>query len=372
MGAQTKIPLVDLKAQYSSIKGEIDEAIQKVLATTGFIGGPELKAFEEEFARFCGAEHAVGVSSGTSALHMALIGAGVGPGDEVVTVSHTFIATAEMVIRCGAKVVFCDIDPGTGNMSPEDLRKRITPRTKAILPVHLYGCPAEMDEILAIGRERGITVIEDAAQAHGALYRGKRAGGIAELGCFSFYPGKNLGAYGDGGMVTCRSAELAEKLRSLSNHGRRDKYVHDEEGWNYRLDAMQAAILRVKLRHVEKWNEARRRAASWYDARLAGLAAVETYRYPAHVSPVYHLYVIRVSNRDAVLTRLRERGVDAGIHYPVPLHLQPAYQYLGLRKGALPETEKAASTCLSLPLYPEISELQVETVVAALQEALKG
>jgi dTDP-4-amino-4,6-dideoxygalactose transaminase len=372
MGAQTKIPLVDLKAQYASIKGEVDEAIQKVLTTTGFIGGPEVKAFEEEFARFCGAEHAVGVSSGTSALHMALVGAGVGPGDEVVTVSHTFIATAEMIIRCGAKVVFCDIDPATGNMSPMDLEKRLTPKTKAVLPVHLYGCPAEMDAILKVCRERGIVVIEDAAQAHGAVYRGKRAGAIAELGCFSFYPGKNLGAYGDGGAVTCRSAELAEKLRSLSNHGRRDKYVHDEEGWNYRLDAMQAAILRIKLRHIEKWNEARRRAASWYDALLESMPGVEIYRYPAHVTPVYHLYVVRVEDRDRILAKMREVGIDAGVHYPVPLHLQPAYGHLGISKGSLPETEKAASTCLSLPLYPEITELQVEAVVGALKEALKG
>jgi dTDP-4-amino-4,6-dideoxygalactose transaminase len=372
MGGQTKIPLVDLKAQYASIKSEVDEAIQKVLTTTGFIGGPEVKAFEEEFARFSGAEHSVGVSSGTSALHMALIGAGVTTGDEVITVSHTFIATAEMIIRCGAKVVFCDIDPATGNMSPSDLERKITARTKAALPVHLYGCPAEMDEIIRLCQGRGITVIEDAAQAHGALYRGKRAGGIAELGCFSFYPGKNLGAYGDGGAVTCRSAELAEKLRSLSNHGRRDKYVHDEEGWNYRLDAMQAAVLRVKLRHIDKWNEARRRAASWYDARLAGMAGVEIYRYPAHVSPVYHLYVIRVADRDAVLSRIREQGVDAGVHYPVPLHLQPAYRHLGVPAGSLPETEKSAASCLSLPLYPEISELQVETVVEALKKALKG
>ena len=373
MATQTKIPLVDLKAQYASIKTEIDTAIHHVLETTGFIGGPEVRGFEEEFARFCGAGFAVGVSSGTSALHMALIGAGVGPGDEVVTVAHTFIATAEMIVRCGAKVVFCDIDPATGNMSPVDLERRITAKTRAILPVHLYGCPAEMDRILEIGLAHGIVVIEDAAQAHGSKYRGKTAGGIAPLGCFSFYPGKNLGAYGDGGAVTCESKEMAEKLTSLINHGRRDKYVHDEEGYNYRLDALQAAILRVKLRHLADWNAARRRAAAWYDSRLGALDGVEIYRYPAHVEPVYHLYVIRVAaDRDGVLARLRERGVDAGVHYPVPLHLQPAYRHLGIAPGALPETEKAASSCLSLPLYPEITEEQVETVVGHLKGALKS
>jgi dTDP-4-amino-4,6-dideoxygalactose transaminase len=373
MATQTKIPLVDLKAQYASIKPEIDDAVRRVIETTGFIGGPEVRAFEEEFARFCGAGFAVGVSSGTSALHMALIGAGVGPGDEVVTVSHTFIATAEMIVRCGARVVFCDIDPATGNMDPADLERRITPRTKAILPVHLYGCPAEMDTILAIGKARGIAVIEDAAQAHGSRYRGKTAGGIAPLACFSFYPGKNLGAYGDAGAVTCASKETADRLTSLINHGRRDKYVHDEEGYNYRLDAMQAAILRVKLRHLPDWNAARRRAAGWYDRLLGELGGVEIYRYPSHIEPVYHLYVIRVAkDRDGVIARLRERGIDAGVHYPVPLHLQPAYRHLGIGEGTLPETELSAARCVSLPLYPEITEEQIERVVDGLREALRA
>jgi len=373
MGTETanKIPLVDLKAQYAAIRGEIDEAMRRVLETTAFIGGPEVKALEEEFAGFCGASAAVGVSSGTSALHLALLGARVGPGDEVVTVSHTFIATAEMIVRCGARVVFCDIDPATGNMSVDDLRRKITPRTKLILPVHLYGCPAEMDAILAAAAEGEIAVIEDAAQAHGATYRGRRAGGIAPLGCFSFYPGKNLGAYGDGGMVTCRDAATATWLRNLSNHGRRDKYLHDEEGYNYRLDGIQAAVLRVKLRHLEQWNEARRRAAAWYDTRLAGLPGVEIYRYPAHVVPVYHLYVIQVDDRDAVLSRLREGGIDAGVHYPVPLHLQPAYRHLGYRSGSLPATERAASRCLSLPIYPEITEALIDQVVEGLRAAMR-
>lgn len=371
MGA--KIPLVDLKAQYAGIKGEIDEAIRGVIETTGFVGGPQVKGFEEEFARFCGATAAVGVSSGTSALHMALIAAKVGPGDEVVTVAHTFIATAEMIVRCGAKVVFCDIDPATGNMSPDDLRRRISKKTKAIIPVDLYGCPAEMDAIVEIGRDCGATVIEDAAQAHGSKYRGRTAGSLCELGCFSFYPGKNLGAYGDGGAVTCSSQETAERLLSLINHGRRDKYVHDEEGYNYRLDALQAAILRVKLRHLDAWNEARRTAARRYDVRLESVRGVEIYRYPPHVVPVYHLYVIRVeADRDGVVSRLKERGIDAGVHYPVPLHLQPAYKHLGVGPGSLPETERSAASCLSLPLYPEITEPQIDTVVAALRESLKG
>lgn len=371
MTTNEKIALVDLKAQYATIKDEIDGAVQKVLANTAFVGGPELKEFEREFAAFCGAKDSVGVSSGTSALHLALLAAGVKEGDEVLTVAHTFIATAEMIVRCGARVVYCDIDPATGNMSPEDARKKLTKRTRVIMPVHLYGCPAEMDPILALAREHGITVIEDAAQAHGAAYRGKRAGSIAPLGCFSFYPGKNLGAYGDGGAITCDSVETAEWLRSISNHGRKDKYVHNEEGWNYRLDGLQAAILRVKLRHLDAWNEARRRAAARYDERLAGIAGVELYRYPAHMTPVYHLYVIRVAGRDRVLNGLRESGIDAGVHYPVPLHLQPAYAHLGLKEGDLPHTEKAASTCLSLPLYPEIQEAQVDRVAARVRELVK-
>ncbi len=369
--AQAKVPLVDLKAQYAGIRGEIDAAIQNVLDTTGFIGGPQIKGFEEEFARFCGAEAAIGVSSGTTALHLALLAAGVGEGDEVVTVAHTFIATAEMIVRCGARAVFCDIDPETATMSPDDFRRKITKKTKAVLPVHLYGCPAEMGEILEIARGSGIAVIEDAAQAHGALYRGKVAGSIADFACFSFYPGKNLGAYGDGGAITCRSKEKAAWISSMANHGRRDKYVHDEEGYNYRLDSIQAAILRVKLRHLPGWNESRRRAAGLYDARLAGIPGIEIYRYPAHITPVYHLYVIRVGpDRDGVLARMRERGIDAGIHYPVPLHLQPAYRHLGIPKGSLPETEKAAATCLSLPIYPEITEAQIDSVVEALKGSL--
>jgi dTDP-4-amino-4,6-dideoxygalactose transaminase len=371
MMAQAKVPLVDLKAQYAAIRGEIDEAIRNVLDTTGFVGGPQIKGFEEEFARFCGAGASIGVSSGTTALHLALVAAGVGPGDEVVTVSHTFIATAEMIVRCGARVVFCDIDPTTATMSPEDFERKITGKTKAVIPVHLYGCPADMDRILGIARSRGIAVIEDAAQAHGAVYRGRTAGSIAELACFSFYPGKNLGAYGDGGAITCASKEKAAWISSMANHGRRDKYVHDEEGFNYRLDSIQAAILRVKLRHLADWNEARRRAAGMYDARLSAVPGVEIYRYPADVVPVYHLYVVRVAgDRDAILARVRERGIDAGIHYPVPLHMQPAYRHLGIPKGSIPETEKAAASCLSLPLYPEITADQIDQSVAALTEAV--
>ena len=370
--AAGKIPLVDLKAQYATIREEVDAAIRRVIENTAFVGGPELAAFEREFADYCGAGYGVGASSGTSALHLALLAAGVGPGDEVVTVSHTFIATAEMVIRCGARAVFCDVDPSTGNLDPGDLRRRITDRTKAILPVHLYGCPAEMDEILAIAGERGVAVIEDAAQAHGARYRGRRVGGIAELACFSFYPGKNLGAYGDGGIVTCRTQETHDRLQSLANHGRQTKYTHDVEGFNYRLDAIQAAILRVKLRRLDAWNAARRRVASWYDERLEGVPGVEIYRYPAHVEPVYHLYVIRVDadRRDGVVQKLNERGIGAGIHYPVPLHLQPAYRHLEIPRGSLPGTEESAARCLSLPLYPELDESGVERVVGVLNKAL--
>ncbi len=368
-----KIPLVDLKAQFMTIRDEIDAAIGNVIANTAFVGGPEVAAFEKEFASYCETGYGVGASSGTTALHLALIGAGVGHGDEVVTVAHTFIATSEMIVLCGARVLFCDIDPATGNMDPVDLKRKITSKTKAIVPVDLYGCPVEIDAIQEIASQHGIAVIEDAAQAHGARYKGRRAGGLCELGTFSFYPGKNLGAYGDGGFVTCRSQEIHDRLQSLANHGRETKYTHDREGYNYRLDAVQAAILRVKLRHLDDWNRARRRVAGWYDERLAGLPGVEPYRYPDHLEPVYHLYVIRVhGDRDAILHRLHERGIGAGVHYPVPLHLQPAYRHLEIPRGALPHTEDSAARCLSLPIYAELSVDQVDRVVDALRDAMNS
>lgn len=365
------IPLCDLKAQYDSIAAEIDPILRSVVASTRYIGGPEVANFEEEFARYSGAAHCVGVASGTAALHLAFVAAGLGPGDEVLTVAHTFIATAEPVVTLGARVRFVDIDERTYTMDVSKLEAAITPRTRVLLPVHIYGQPADMDPILELAAARGLTVIEDAAQAHGARYKGERTcGGMAPFGTFSFYPGKNLGAYGDAGAITCTDATLAERMRSLSNHGRADKYLHDEEGFNFRLDALQAAILRVKLRHLPAWTEARRKVAALYDARLAGNEQVVRPFVAPYAEPVYHLYVVRVPERDRILAGLRAQGIDAGIHYPVPLHLQPAYRYLGYEEGAFPVTERIATEILSLPIFPEMTADQVDRVVGTLESLL--
>ena len=365
-----QIPLVDLKAQYARIKPEIDAALQETIDQAAFIGGPQVSAFEKEFAAYVEAGHAVGVSSGTSALHLALLAAGLEPDDEVLLPSHTFIATAEVVRRCGARVRFVEIDEATCTIDPNTLERAFTPRTRAIIPVHLYGHPADLDPILEFASEHHLTVIEDAAQAHGARYKGRRCGGLAPFGAFSFYPGKNLGAYGDGGLVTIAGAPQAERVRRLADHGRMDKHRHSEEGYNYRLDGMQAAVLRVKLRHLDQWNQERRRAAQWYDRRLQGLPRVRTPQIASWAEPVYHLYVVRVPERDRVLAHLHEHGVGAGLHYPVPLHLQPAFAHLGHRPGDFPVTERIAQEIISLPLYPEITEAQVDRVVEVLREAL--
>jgi len=365
-----QIPLVDLKAQYARIQPEIDAAIRRTVEATAFIGGPEVDALEKEFGDYLGMPHAIGVSSGTSALHLALIAAGVGPGDEVILPSHTFIATAEVIQRCGARARFAEVDEETFNLDPDGLERAWTPRCRAIIPVHLYGQPANLDPILAFAAERGLRVIEDAAQAHGARYRGRRCGGIAPLSAFSFYPGKNLGAYGDGGLVATVDPDEAERMRRLANHGRFDKHRHSEEGYNYRLDGMQAAVLRVKLRHLDTWNEERRRAARWYDARLARLPQVRIPRVAPWAEHVYHLYVIRVPERDRVLAHLHAHGVGAGLHYPVPLHLQPAYAHLGYREGDFPVTEAICRDIISLPIYPELTEAQVDQVVEILRAAL--
>jgi dTDP-4-amino-4,6-dideoxygalactose transaminase len=361
------IPLVDLKAQYRAHKGEIDAAIQDIIDNTSFIMGPKLKQFEDDFAAFCRAKHALGVGSGTEALQMAFLALGVGPGDEVITASHTFFATAEMLGHLGARPIFVDIDLGTYNIDPDKIEAAITPRTKALLPVHLYGQPAEMDAILEIAAKYGLPVIEDAAQAHGAEYKGRRVGSMGRIACFSFYPGKNLGAYGDAGAVVTDDDELADKVRILRDHGRYEKYEHLTEGWPARMDTLQSAVLRAKLPHLEEWNEARRRHAARYNELLADLDVVRPYE-PEHVRAVYHLYVIRVDRRDEVLRELNGRGIGAGIHYPIPLHLQPAYKYLGYKRGDLPLTEEAADQVLSLPMYPELTEEQVQEVVGALRE----
>lgn len=365
----SKIPLVDLHAQYETIKPEIDAAIQRTIDRTAFILGPEAKQFEEHFAEFCEVKHAIGLDSGTAALHLSLIALGVGAGDEVITTTHTFVATAEPVSLQGARPVFVDIDPRTYNMNPAQVEAAITPRTKAIIPVHLYGQPADLDPILDIARRHNIPVIEDAAQAHGATYHGKKVGSLGTLACFSFYPGKNLGAYGDAGALVTNDDALAKKIRMLRDHGRTSKYEHELTGYGYRLDGIQGAILDAKLKHLPAWNEQRRAHADYYTELLANVDDSIVLPYePPHIKGVYHLYVIRTRQRDELLQYLKTREIEAGIHYPVPLHLQPVYKNLGYAKGDFPETERAADEILSLPLYPELTHAQIERVVETMRE----
>ena len=364
-----KIPLVDLHAQYKTIKPEIDAAIQRTIDRTAFILGPEAKQFEENFARFCNVKHAIGLDSGTAALHLAMMALGIGAGDEVITTAHTFVATSEPISLLGARPVFVDIDPRTYNLDPNKLEAAITPRTKAIIPVHLYGQPAEMDAIMDIARKHNIPVIEDAAQAHGATYRGRSVGTMGLMTCFSFYPGKNLGAYGDAGALVTNDDALDHKIRMLRDHGRTTKYEHEISGYGYRLDGIQGAVLDVKLKHLPEWNAARRAHADYYTELLSNVdASIVTPYEPAHVQAVYHLYVIRTRQRDALLEYLKARDIEAGIHYPVPLHLQPVYKNLGYQRGEFPETEKAAQEILSLPIYPELTHVQMERVVDTMRE----
>jgi dTDP-3-amino-3,4,6-trideoxy-alpha-D-glucose transaminase len=363
-----QIPLVDLKAQYRSIKGEIDAAIQRVIESAGFIMGPEVKDFERAFAATCEVAHCIGVSSGTAALTLALRALGIGPGDEVITVAHTFIATAEAICAVGARPCFVDIDTHTYTLDPAALEAAITPATRAVIPVHLYGQPADMTRINAIAAAHGLAVIEDAAQAHGATWQGRKAGTLATLGCFSFYPGKNLGAYGDAGAVTTDDAALAEQVRLLRNHGRRSKYLHEQIGFGERLDTLQAAILHAKVAHLGAWTAARRRLAARYSEHLAQCELVLPAVAP-EAEPAWHLYVVRTPRRDALLEHLKAHGVEAGIHYPVPLHRQPAFAAFDY--PALPVTEEVAATCLSLPLYPELTDAQQDRVIDLVQTFLK-
>jgi dTDP-4-amino-4,6-dideoxygalactose transaminase len=365
--ALTPIPLVNLKAQYGSIKSEIDGAIQRVVNNTNFILGTEVTEFEQAFARYVGAQGAVGVASGTSALLLALLACGIGPGAEVITTPFTFIATAEAISHVGAKPVFVDIHPQTYNLDPEQIARVITPRTKAILVVHLYGQPAQMEALVDIAQRHNLWLIEDAAQAHGAEYQGQRCGSIGSLACFSFYPGKNLGAYGDAGAVTGNDVSLLAKVRKLRDHGRTSKYEHDELGFGERIDALQAAILSAKLPYLEAWTEARRAHASVYNTLLADCDIVLPYESPG-VRHVYHLYVIRTPHRDALLARLKAKGIDAGIHYPIPLHRQPVYLKQGYSDVSLPIAEQVASEVMSLPMYPELSNEQIAYVVQVVKE----
>jgi dTDP-4-amino-4,6-dideoxygalactose transaminase len=364
------IPLIDLKAQYRALKPEIDAAIQGILDSANFIGGAPVADFERAWAKYCEANAAVGVANGTAALHLALCESGIEPGAEVITVSHTFIATAEVARQCGASVRMVDIDPVTYCMDPRALERAITPRTRVVIPVHLYGHPAPMDEITAICRKHNLFLIEDAAQSHGARYKGRRVGSLAPIGTFSFYPGKNLGAYGDAGGVTTADPAAAERIAQLANHGRDVKYTHKVEGYNYRLDALQAAILSVKLRHLDDWNRKRREVAARYTELFADVAEVGTPRFADYAEPVFHLYVVQVPDRDRVTEALREQGVMVQLHYPIPLHLQPAYAHLGMARGTLPVTEAFADRCMSLPCFPEMTPEQVKQVVEAMKQAL--
>lgn len=370
VAGREKIHLVDLQANHAGIRAEVEAAIAEVIRRTAYIGGPDHKAFQEEFAAYCEARYAVGVGNGTDALWLALLGLGIGPGDEVITSPHTFIASTEAVTLCGAQVVFCDIDPRTYTLDPAALEACVTPRTRAIIAVQLYGLPADMDGIRAVARKHGLAIVEDAAQAHGARYKGQRVGTLGDATAFSFYPGKNLGGYGDGGAVVTNDEKVATFVRKYCNHGRQAKYEHDFEGTNSRLDGLQAAILRVKLRHLDHWNSQRRQAAHWYNERLRDCPAVQLPHEPADREHVYHLYVVQVDGRDTILEKLEAQGIGAGVHYPIPLHLQPAYSRLGLREGAFPHTERAARRILSLPLYPEITEAQVERVCQAVRQAV--
>ncbi len=365
-----RVPLVDLKRQYASIKDEIDAAIAGVLGECNFIMGAPVAAFEAAFADVIGCAGSVGVASGTAALHLSLRALGIGPGDEVITVAHSFMATAEAISMVGAVPVFVDIDPATYCMDADRAAEAVGERTRAIVPVHLYGHPAPMTALTALAARHGLKVVEDACQAHGAaLPDGARVGTLGDLACFSFFPGKNLGAFGDAGGVTGTDMAALERVRRLRNHGRASKHEHAEIGFGERMDTLQAAILGAKLPHLDGWIEARRRIAAGYVQRLSGLDLVlpgerSGYRH------AYHLFVIRVAERDRVLRHLNDRGIEAGIHYPVPLHRQPAYASGGCRAQALPETERAAAEILSLPIFPEMTEAQLDFVCASLAESL--
>jgi dTDP-4-amino-4,6-dideoxygalactose transaminase len=366
------IPLVDLRAQYLDIKADIDAAIARVFESGQFVLGDEVAGFEREFAAYSGATEGIAVNTGTSALHLALIAAGVRAGDEVITTPFTFVATVAAIGYIGAKAVFVDIDPQTFTIDPAQIEQAITSRTKAIVPVHLYGQPADMDPILATARRHGLVVIEDACQAHGAAYKGRPVGSLGHAAAFSFYPGKNLGAYGEGGMVVSSSESFAREVRMLRDWGAEKKYLHVLKGFNYRMEGLQGAMLRVKLRHLERWTEARRAHARDYAQLLvdAGVGIPAEADFARHV---FHVYAVRTGDRQSLQRTLQANGVATGIHYPIPVHLQPAYSDLGYKAGQFPEAERAANEVLSLPMYPELSRTKLEMVAAAIrQEAYVG
>ncbi len=369
------IQLVDLKAQYTAIKEEIDQAIAEVILKGEFILGSEVKAFEEAVAAYLGVKYAVGVASGTDALHLALLACGIKPGDEVITTPFTFVATAEAIVRCGGIPVFVDIDPRTFNLNQANIQPKIGSRTKAILPVHLFGQPADMDPILELCREHNLKLIEDCAQAIGAEYKSKRVGSLGDAGCFSFFPSKVLGAYGDGGMVVTNSPEIAKKVEMLRNHGCKEKYYHLLPGFNSRLDALQAAILRAKLRHLDEWIKLRLEKASVYAQFLGGIEELALPYIESHSRHVFNYYTIRLQssqNRDKVQNHLSSRGIATAIYYPLSLHLQEVYKSLGYKPGDFPESERAQEQVLSLPMYPELSEGQIEEIAKAIKTQMHG
>jgi len=368
---QPQVPFVDLGAQYRTIEGEIGEATSRVIQQSDFILGREVSLFEEEFAAFCEAKYAIGVDSGTSALELALRAYDIGPGDEVITAANSFIASALAISHAGARPILVDVDPSTYTVDVSAIEKAITPRTKAVIPVHLYGHPAHMNPIRELADKHGLVIIEDACQAHGTRYKGRRAGSLGHAAAFSFYPGKNLGAYGDGGIVVTNDRGIARRLEMLRNYGQKEKYQHLFRGYNRRLDTLQAAVLRVKLRYLEKWNAARRWNAVLYHKFLDGCGLLLPGEAPGAES-VWHLYVIRAEQRDALKEHLISRGISASIHYPIPIHVQPAYLDLGYKKGDFPVTESCAHQVLSLPMYAEISQDQIEYVAKTIRNFLSA
>lgn len=365
------IPLVDLKAQYRGLRAEMEPVLAEVLDQAHFIMGPNVKAFEQEFAAYCGARYAIGTGSGTDALIFAIQALGISAGDEVITTPHTFIASAECISLAGATPVFADIDPHTYAIDPDLIEAAITERTRAIVVVHLYGNPAPMDKIMSIAKKHGLAVVEDCAQAHGARFHGQRVGAIGDVACFSFYPGKNLGAYGDGGAVVTNRSDLADSVYRMRNHGRAPgaKYEHSEVGYCSRLDELQAAVLRVKLRHLDAWNQARRAHTQQYAELLQGADVVLPLETPGGEA-VYHLFVVRVPNRDEVMSKLKAEGIECGVHYPLPLHLQPAYRGLGIGETTFPITEAACHEVLSLPMFPELTGDQISEVARILRRSI--
>ena len=366
----SKIPFLDLQRQYSQIKDEVDVAMRAVVERCDFIGGQAIRDFEAAFATFCQAKHAVGVSNGTDAIWLALKALGISEGDEIIVPTHTFIGTTVSIKRAGASIKFVDANPLTLNIDVSKIEAAITPRTKAIIAVHLYGQPAEMDYILKFARQHDLKVLEDAAQAHGASYHGQTVGGIGDVATFSFYPGKNLGAYGDGGAVVTNDPEIAEAVRLYRDCGRTTKYEHAVEGFNHRLDTLQAAVLGVKLRYLAEWNAGRRRVAAKYHQLFMGYENIWTVSEPEGVEGVYHLFVTQVDKRDDVLQKLTNAGIGCGIHYPIPLHLQPAYAHLGHQQGSFPVAEAAGSRLLSLPVYAEMTDAMVEQVAETFIEII--